>query len=74
MTEPLLLGIDLGTTRIKVAAFDARGRQCAAASEASPLHELGSGRVEQDVVEIGRAADRAVRTVAAAPAAGCGTR
>jgi len=66
MAAPLLLGIDLGTTLIKAAAFDRNGRPVASAAAPSPLCEIAPGRVEQDVEEIRDAAHGAIREVAAA--------
>jgi len=64
--SPLVLGVDLGTTRIRVAAFDADGRQLVARTSPSPLCEIGPGRVEQRVEDIRVAADTATRAVTAA--------
>ncbi len=44
----LLLGIDIGTSACKVAAFTLQGRLVAQASKDYPLLSLGQGRVEQD--------------------------
>ncbi len=66
MPAPLLLGIDLGTTRVKAAIFDTHGRQVAAASRPNRLRVLGPGRVEQSLEEVSEAADAAVRAVVAA--------
>ncbi len=59
----ILLGIDLGTTVLKAAAFDARtGRALADASVRLPVRTAGDGTREQDPAAVGRA----VRTVARA--------
>jgi xylulokinase len=63
--SPLLLGIDLGTTRIRVAAFDADGRQLASSGSPNPLQELGPGRVEQRIEHVVAAADSAIQTLTA---------
>ena len=42
------LGIDVGTTNLKVAAFDAHGQLCAYHSEPTPRRELGPGSAEMD--------------------------
>lgn len=44
--EPLLLGLDLGTSRIKVTVADATGNAVAAASAPTPLTTGAGGRVE----------------------------
>lgn len=63
----LFLGVDIGGTVIKAAAFDATGREVAVGS--SPL--LGShpkpGRSERDPVAMWRAAAAAIRIVLATP-------
>jgi xylulokinase len=62
----LLLGIDLGTTRIRVAAFDPQGRQIVARGAPSRLREIHPGRVEQPVEEVRAAADAAIQAVTSA--------
>jgi xylulokinase len=62
----LLLGIDLGTTRIRVAAFDSEGRQVVARGSPNRLREIHPGRVEQPVQEIRDAADAAIQAVTSA--------
>jgi len=62
MAGDILLGIDLGTTMLKAAAFDARtGRTLAAASERLRVRTESDGTREQDP----RSVDRAVRRAAA---------
>ncbi|HVL28184.1 MAG TPA: FGGY family carbohydrate kinase [Acidimicrobiales bacterium] len=48
MAEPLLLGLDLGTTRTKAVLVDARGRQVRAMAAPTPFVR-GEGGVEMDV-------------------------
>lgn len=64
--SPLLLGIDLGTTRIRVAAFDPKGRQVVVRGAPSRLRQIHPGRVDQPVEEIRDAADAAIRAVTSA--------
>jgi xylulokinase len=64
--SPLLLGVDLGTTRIRVAAFDSDGRQVVASGSPNPLQELGPGRVEQRVEDVVTAADSAIQALTTA--------
>jgi xylulokinase len=47
-TDEYLLGLDLGTSGLKVAVTTARGELLASAVERYPLHLLGGGGVEQD--------------------------
>jgi len=42
------IGIDLGTTNLKAALFDAHGTQLASGEEALPMQREGRDRVEQD--------------------------
>ena len=44
---PLLIGVDLGTTAVKGAAFQADGRIVASSARAYPTHRPGPGAVEQ---------------------------
>ncbi len=48
MTEPVLIGIDVGTTSVKAALFDARGRPLVAFTDPYPTHRRRGGFVEQD--------------------------
>lgn len=62
MAGGILLGIDLGTTTLKLCAFDARtgvlaGRQ----SERLPVHVLPDGGREQDVAEVEAAFGRVIK-------------
>ena len=47
--DPLLIGIDAGTSLIKAAAFDASGRMRAKAERANQYRILENGGVEQDM-------------------------
>lgn len=46
--EPLLLGIDAGTSSVKALLMDLRGDLCAISTVEYPLHHLQSGWVEQN--------------------------
>ncbi len=48
MSEPVLIGVDLGTTGTKAAVFDAGGNLLASAYEETVLHYPQPGWVEQD--------------------------
>ncbi|MEV0460983.1 xylulokinase, partial [Catellatospora methionotrophica] len=48
MREPLLVGLDIGTTATKAAVFDGGGRLLAAATAAYPVHRPRPGWAEQD--------------------------
>jgi xylulokinase len=62
----LLLGIDIGTTGVKAAAFDASGRELAEAYEACPCAILEEGRVEADAEAWWLATTRVCRRIAGA--------
>jgi xylulokinase len=51
-TEPLLLGLDIGSTNIKAAVFDRRGREVAVASRAMRTHYPRPGWARYDVAEL----------------------
>ena len=51
MAEPLLIGIDLGTTNGKVACYDVKGQLLAEAAHAIPTHHPLPGWAEQDPVD-----------------------
>jgi xylulokinase len=59
--EPLLLGIDAGTSSVKAVLLDLRGNLCAASNAEYPLHHLRSGWVEQDPEDWWLATCKAVR-------------
>jgi len=63
MDEGALLGIDLGTTAVKVAAFAPDGRELAAHSVPYPIRRPRPGWAEQDPEDWWRATETAVRTV-----------
>jgi gluconokinase len=48
----VVLGVDVGTTAVKAAAFDARGNELASAQRGYPLYEPHHGYAEQDPQEI----------------------
>ena len=48
MSQPFLIGVDLGTTGTKAAIFDSGGQLVASAYEESILHYPRPGWVEQD--------------------------
>ena len=59
--EPLLLGIDAGTSSVKAVLLDLRGNLCAVCQAEYPLHHLRPGWVEQDPEDWWRATCLAVR-------------
>jgi xylulokinase len=50
--EPILIGADVGTTNIKVVAFDRRGRAVESASSPTPTRYPSPGRAEHDPEEL----------------------
>jgi sugar (pentulose or hexulose) kinase len=62
----VVLGVDIGTTAVKVAAFDPPGRELASAVAGYRLYESQPGFVEQDPHEIVDATLLAIRRTAAA--------
>ena len=76
----LLLGLDIGSTLIKAALFDARGRAIAVASRAVPVQRPQPGWVERDAGATWRAvaavakhcADGKARQISAIGITGCG--
>lgn len=52
MGRSTVVGLDIGTTSVKAAAYDREGREVAAAEREYPLHSSGPGRVEQDPDEV----------------------
>lgn len=65
----MLLGIDLGTSMIKAAAFSPQGDSIAVASRRPTLKYLEAGRIEQDFEEVVRAVGEVVREVCGSLAA-----
>ncbi len=59
----LLIGIDIGTSACKAAAFDSEGTVLAQASRPYQVYHLGQGWVEQDPMEWWQKACEAVRAV-----------
>jgi xylulokinase len=51
-TEPILIGADVGTTNIKVVAFDRSGRAVEGASSPTPTHFPKPGRAHYDPEEL----------------------
>src|SRR5215210_7749441 len=51
-TEPILIGADVGTTNIKVVAFDRSGRAVEGASSPTPTHFPKPGRAHYDPNEL----------------------
>jgi len=76
----LLLGLDIGSTLVKAALFDARGRTIAVAARAVPVQRPQPGWVERDAGATWRAAAAVVkhcadgkgRQIAAIGITGCG--
>jgi xylulokinase len=62
-TDEHILGLDLGTSGVKVAVTTARGELVGAAVERYPLHVLGGGGVEQDPEDWWAAIVRGTRRV-----------
>lgn len=60
----MLLGLDLGTTNVKVLVTDRAGKPLAQASSPVQLHHVGEGGVEQDIEEIEKATLAAIQQVA----------
>ena len=50
--EPILIGADVGTTNIKVVAFDGTGRALEGASSPTPTHFPKPGRAHYDPNEL----------------------
>jgi xylulokinase len=67
MAEPLLIGLDVGTTSCKAGLFDAGGNMVALASAPYGVHRLGDGRVEQDAGWYWDSAVRCLRQLLATP-------
>lgn len=69
-TEPLLLGIDLGTSSVKVLLVDLEGKVAGSGSAEYPIHSPAPGFAEQEPEEWWQAVVAAVRqaTGVAAPA------
>ena len=59
--EPLLLGIDLGTSSVKAVLLDLRGNLCAVCQAEYPLHHIRPAWVEQDPDDWWRATCQAIR-------------
>ncbi|MGS2617937.1 FGGY family carbohydrate kinase [Micromonospora sp. LZ34] len=56
--------VDAGTTMIKAAGYDDRGREAIVVREPAHVRRRGSGWVEQDMTQVRQAAFRAVRSIA----------
>jgi xylulokinase len=63
MTAPALLAVDLGTSSIKVTAFDVAGRLLAARRAETPTDRLPEGRAEHDVDTIWRITAELIRSL-----------
>ena len=59
--EPLLLGIDVGTSSVKAVLLDLRGNLCAVCQAEYPLHHIRPAWVEQDPQDWWEATCQAVR-------------
>jgi gluconokinase len=64
--ETVVLGVDVGTTAVKVSAFDTLGRELASASDGYRLYEPRQGFAEQNPHEIVEATLVAIRRTTAA--------
>ncbi len=63
--EPILIGADIGTTNIKVLAFDRTGKAVARASSPTPTRYPKPGRAHHDAEELWGAFARTLREVTA---------
>ena len=52
MRGPLLAGIDVGTSRLKVCVFDTSGRLLSRKSDGVVMSTLSHGRVDMDLVDL----------------------
>ena len=59
--EPLLLGIDVGTSSVKAVLVDLRGNLCAVCQAEYPLHHIRPAWVEQDPEDWWQATCQAIR-------------
>ena len=59
--EPLLLGIDVGTSSVKAVLLDLRGNLCAVCQAEYPLHHIRPAWVEQDPEDWWQATCQAIR-------------
>lgn len=64
--EPVVIGVDMGTTSTKAAAYDVTGKVWAAHEISYPLHEPAPGYAEQDPNQIVAAAIQTIRSTSAA--------
>lgn len=65
MGASTVIGLDIGTTSVKAAAYDREGRKVAAAEQEYPLHSSGPRRVEQDPDELLAGVGTVLKQVAA---------
>lgn len=63
MSERMLMGIDLGTSGVKVALFDEKGARICSCTEEYPLSQPRNGWAEQNPEDWWHGVQRAVRTV-----------
>lgn len=61
--EPLLVGVDAGTTRVKAGVYDASGRVLASAAVPTPTSRPQPGRAEHDAEDLWSAAVAVLREV-----------
>ena len=61
--EPLLIGADVGTTNIKVLAFDRSGKAVARASSPTPTRYPKPGRAHHDAEELWESFAKTLREV-----------
>ena len=59
--EPLLLGVDAGTSSVKAVLLDLRGNLCAVCQAEYPLHHIRPAWVEQDPEDWWQATCKAIR-------------
>lgn len=80
MKQPLLLGLDVGSSVVKAVVFDRRGRLVAASARPAPSATPEPGRAERDAVRVWRLVAGVMRdvarghaaTIAAVGVTGCG--
>jgi xylulokinase len=60
---PVLIGVDVGTTHLKAAAFDLAGRVLVVASQDTPISRLSGDRAEFDLERIWQGVTKCLREV-----------
>ena len=65
MRDPLLLGVDVGTTNCKAAVYTPDGRLVAHSRAATPVATPAPGRAEHDANELWRVVAEVIRAAVA---------